>query len=161
MQQSAIIDLQYISGCIYFSWWYLGISHFSLTHPPTLPIYAGSVRSRSTSTACNFMRKPERTKTLAQWTSHGLAGDTLRCHPHGWPENPRTLKWTFLARKITDKWSVFHCHVWLLEGSDGTNPARFAPVNRCAQHGHCFFFGSPHPSWCRISKHPQYVIDHW
>ena len=35
---------------------------------------------------------------------------------HGWLENPRT-EWRFLSRNIIDKWSGFHCHVWLPEGS--------------------------------------------
>ena len=38
---------------------------------------------------------------------------SLRCH-QTWLDPP--YEWRFLARKITYKWSIFPCHVWLPEG---------------------------------------------
>ena len=65
---------------------------------------------------------------------------------HGWLENTQT-EWRFLARKITDQWSIFHCHVWLPEGNRGMNDYTciyvIATLSYCILNRSSFFNGCP------------------
>ena len=51
-------------------------------------------------------------KMVVSWD---LMGFTLWCH-QTWLAGKSPTEWRFLARNITEKWSIFHCHVWLPEG---------------------------------------------